>query len=79
MFFVETWFGKVNSLLIPLLKAEGEEAERIGREFVGKVQGEIEPLLAEANPFFGGSKSITLAEVCPPSFAVLSLSFRTMS
>ena len=46
-----------------ILKAEGEEKEKLGKELVEAVRKEIEPLLEGAGPFFGGSKSITLAEV----------------
>ena len=46
------------------IKAEGEEKEKLGAELVEAVRKEIEPLLEGAGPFFGGSKSITLAEVC---------------
>lgn len=46
-----------------LMKAEGEEKEKLGAALVEAVTKEIEPLLEGAGPFFGGSKSITLAEV----------------
>ena len=46
-----------------VVKAEGEEKEKLGAELVEAVRKEIEPLLEGAGPFFGGSKSITLAEV----------------
>ena len=50
--------------MYPILKAEGEEEkERLGAEVVEAVRKEIEPLLEGAAPFFGGSKTITLAEV----------------
>ena len=63
-FFVDTFIGKVNSSMYQVLKAEGEEKERLGAALVEAVGKEIEPLLESAGPFFGGSKSITLAEVC---------------
>lgn len=46
-----------------VMKAEGEQKEKLGEELVEAVRKEIEPLLEGAGPFFGGSKSITLAEV----------------
>ena len=50
--------------MYPILKAEDEEEkERLGAEVVEAVKKEIEPLLEGAGPFFGGSKTITLAEV----------------
>ena len=55
--------GKANALLYPIMKAEGEEQEKLGDELVKAVEKEIEPLLESAAPFFGGSKKLTLAEV----------------
>jgi len=40
-----------------------EEKEAKSKEWVAAVQKEIEPLLKTANPFFGGSQELTLAEV----------------
>ena len=39
-----------------------EEKERLAKEFVDVVAKEIEPLLKDAAPFFGGSAKMTLAE-----------------
>lgn len=50
-------------MLYPILRADGEEKERLGQEVVAAVKKEIEPLLEGAGPFFGGSKVMTLAEV----------------
>ena len=62
-FFVDAWFSKVNSFMYPMLKAEGEEKEKIASDLVAAIKKEIEPLLENAAPFFGGSESLTLAEV----------------
>ena len=62
-FFADTWFEKVNKYLYPLMKAEGEEKEKLVAEWLEAVSKEIEPLLEGAGPFFGGSQSITMAEV----------------
>ena len=62
-FFADTFLGKVNLNMYQILKAEGEEKEKLGSELVEAVRKEIEPLLEGAGPFFGGSQSITLAEV----------------
>lgn len=40
-----------------------DEKEAKSKEWVAAVQKEIEPLLQNANPFFNGSSSLTLAEV----------------
>ena len=63
-FFVDTYFNKVNSILFQILRAESEEEKKQkSEEFVTAVEKEIEPLLQDAAPFFGGSKEMTLAEV----------------
>ena len=49
--------------MYPMLKAEGEEKEKIASDLVAAIKKEIEPLLENAAPFFGGSESLTLAEV----------------
>jgi glutathione S-transferase len=46
------------------MKAEGEEKEKLAKETVAAIEKEIEPLLANAAPFFGGKDKPTLAEVC---------------
>ena len=63
-FFADTWIGKVNTYMYQIMKADGEEKEKLGADLVEAVRKEIEPLLEDAGPFFGGSKTITLAEVC---------------
>lgn len=63
-FFVDTYFTKVNSNFYPILLAEGSAQEEIIEKFVAAIEKEIEPLLKDANPFFGGSSRLTLAEVC---------------
>lgn len=63
-FFVDTWFSKVGSYWFQILKLDSEEEkEKLSKEFVGIVEKEIEPLLENAGPFFGGSSKVTLAEV----------------
>ena len=63
-FFVDTWFSKVGSYWFKILQQDSdEEKEKLGKEFVGLVSKEIEPLLKDAKPFFGGSSKVTLAEV----------------
>ena len=62
-FFADTWVGKVNTYFYQVLKAEGEEKEKVGAELVEAMRKEIEPLLEGAGPFYGGSESFTLADV----------------
>lgn len=63
-FFVDAYFTKVNSFLYPILKAENEDEKRQkSEEMVRALEKEIEPLLQDAAPFFGGNKQMTMAEV----------------
>lgn len=63
-FFVDTWFSKVGSYWYQISRKEtDEEKESLVQEFVAAVGKEIEPLLKDAAPFFGGSSKLTLAEV----------------
>jgi len=46
------------------MKAENEEEKRQrSEEMVRALEKEIEPLLQDAAPFFGGNKQMTMAEV----------------
>jgi len=63
-FFVDTWFSKAGSFWFQILRQESdEEKEKLSKSFVDIVTKEIEPLLKDAQPFFGGSTKLTLAEV----------------
>lgn len=62
-FFVDTWAIKVHTYILPIMKAEGKEEEKLSADLIAAVEKEIEPLLEGAGPFFGGSESMTLAEV----------------
>jgi len=70
-FFVDTYFSKVNTYLYGVLRASSDEEKKTkSEEWVKAIEKEIEPLLHDANPFFGGSKEITLAEVLTASFII---------
>jgi len=70
-FFVDSYFTKFQSHLFKLLGAKTEsEQEEIAGAAVDALVKEVEPLLKDANPFFGGSKDITLAEVLTGSFVI---------
>lgn len=45
------------------------------KDFVGAVGKEIEPLLKDAGPFFGGSQKVTLAEALTAPFILRVYSF----
>lgn len=75
-FFHDTWATKCNSLQYKvILAADEEEKQARADEFIASIKKEIEPLLADAAPFFGGSDKITMAEVrCDTIEALLSYS-----
>jgi len=74
-FFVDTYFTKVNSLFFPVLRATGQEKEDAGVAFTNAIVKEIDPLLKDAAPFFGGASRLTLAEVLTASFILRVLAF----
>jgi glutathione S-transferase len=60
-------------MMYPIMKSvDGEEKEKLGRDLVAAVGKEVEPLLKDAAPFFGGSKVMTLAEVRPTSTSLIT-------
>ncbi|KAJ6783205.1 hypothetical protein PWT90_01245 [Aphanocladium album] len=64
-----TFFTKAHAQNFKVIFAKTPaEAEEVAAEFVKQVVSEIEPLLADAAPYFGGSKTLTLAEVLTGSF-----------
>jgi glutathione S-transferase len=67
-FFVDAWFSKVGSYWFRILMADQEEQEKLVKEFVETVGKEVEPLLKDASPFFGGSSKMTLAEALTAPF-----------
>ncbi|KAJ4371489.1 hypothetical protein N0V83_004707 [Neocucurbitaria cava] len=77
-FFVDTWFSKVGShwFRLAFLKQDAtEEKEKLGKEFVDLVTKEVEPLLKDAKPFFGGSGKVTLAEALTAPFILRLYAF----
>lgn len=63
-FFVETYFSKANVYYYRAIEAKtDEDAEELGKRYVDAVIKEVEPLLQDAKPFFGGSDKLTMAEV----------------
>ncbi|KAJ4989751.1 glutathione S-transferase domain-containing protein [Stagonosporopsis vannaccii] len=74
-FFVDTWFDKVGSYWFQILRADDAKKEELATEFLEKVGKEIEPLLKDARPFFGGSSKVTLAEALTAPFILRIDSF----
>ena len=67
-FFVDTFFTKMTPLLYKLMSTSEREGQmKLVDDFIAHVEKEIEPNLVDANPFFGGSKTITVVEVRTPS------------
>lgn len=59
--------------MMGVIQTEDEKAkEEKGKDVVAALKKEIEPLLADAKPFFGGSEKMTMAEVrtVPPTALV---------
>ena len=69
-FFTDTWSTKLGSLLYPIYTAAEDQKEEKASALVAAVEKEIEPLLANAAPFFGGSKELTFAEVITAPFVL---------
>ncbi|KAF2739650.1 thioredoxin-like protein [Polyplosphaeria fusca] len=75
-FFVDTWVSKAGSYWFQVMrKEEGGERDALVQEFLGIVKKEIEPLLEGAEPYFGGSEKITLAEALVAPFIVRIYAF----
>ena len=63
-FFVDSYFSKVQAILTQFLSAKTcEQIDNVAHKFVTAVAKEIEPLLRDTKPFFGGCEQLTLAEV----------------
>ena len=65
-FFVDAYISKVNGQTFGILKASEEEKPELATKLVDSIVKEVEPLLQDAKPFFGGSSKLTLAEVSFP-------------
>ncbi|KAK4040362.1 thioredoxin-like protein [Parachaetomium inaequale] len=69
--FVDAFISKLNGALFGFFTAKTEEEKQaLVDKAVAALLSEVEPLLADASPFFGGSETITLAEVLTGSFAL---------
>jgi glutathione S-transferase len=70
-FFVDAYFSKFQSHLHKLFAAKTEEeSDPIVQTAVDSLVKEVEPLLKDAKPFFGGSEKVGLAEVLTGSFVI---------
>jgi glutathione S-transferase len=70
-FFSDTFSTKVQPLIFQYIGAKTEKAQdAITDTVIANVVRELEPLLKDANPFFGGNNRIGLAEVLTGSFVL---------
>ncbi|KAK5461303.1 hypothetical protein LTS15_003366 [Exophiala xenobiotica] len=68
-YFVDTYFSKAQPHFDLAVQSSGEaESIAAANKYIDAVVIDIEPLLADAAPFFGGSRRPTLAEVQTGSF-----------
>ncbi|WKT54476.1 hypothetical protein QSH57_005060 [Fusarium oxysporum f. sp. vasinfectum] len=76
-FFADAWTSKANPLFLKSVygATSDAKAKELVQETVAAIVKEIEPLLASAAPFFGGSEKITLAEALTGSFIIRLFSF----
>jgi glutathione S-transferase len=63
-FFVDAFISKVVPHTYGGYRAVGEDKDEFGAKLVDAVVKDVEPLLQDAAPFFGGSSTVGLAEVC---------------
>jgi glutathione S-transferase len=63
--FVDAYMDRVNPLVVKTQYKSRDEEERLlfARDLVEAVEREVEPLLKDTKPFFGGSERLSLAEV----------------
>lgn len=76
-FFVDTYFSKAHSHFYKAQAAKVQQERNVSaNEYVSAIVKEIEPLLGDAAPFFGGSSTLTLAEVSIPPLSKNSIHAR---
>ncbi|KAK4960516.1 hypothetical protein LTR10_003412 [Elasticomyces elasticus] len=69
-FFVDAYLTKVVPSFMKSQKMKNGERDSALADFVNAIVKELEPLLADAGPFYGGSSQLTLAEVLTGPFIV---------
>lgn len=75
-FFVDAWSTKVQTNVYGLMRhADPSTAEEKTAELVAAIGKEIEPLLEDAKPYFGGSDKVTLVEALVASFVIRLYAF----
>lgn len=70
-YFIDAYWTKFHTILFRLFEAPTkEDEERIIDDAIIGIKKEVEPLLADASPFWGGSDKFTLAEVLMSPFVI---------
>lgn len=73
-FFIDAYWTKYHTILFRLFEAPtAADEERVVDDAVDGIKRELEPLLADAAPFWGGSGQLTLAEVITGPFVIRAL------
>jgi glutathione S-transferase len=62
-FFVETYFNKAQCFFDTAVLSHGQEETTAANKYIDATVSHIEPLLADAAPFFSGSSRLTFVEV----------------
>lgn len=73
--FVDTYNTKAISAWFKVIFAPTEQLPEAGKVFVDIIEKEVEPYLASAKPFFGGSDKLTWVEIQLGSFLILPKTF----
>ncbi|KKY32848.1 putative glutathione s-transferase domain-containing protein [Diaporthe ampelina] len=70
-FFIDAYWTKYHTILFRLFESPtSADEERVVDDAVEGIRRELEPLLADAAPFWGGSEKLTLAEVITGPFVI---------
>ncbi|KAF8477293.1 thioredoxin-like protein [Kalaharituber pfeilii] len=70
-FFVETYNSKVQPLFVKYYYTQADDSRpALNQEVYNTIHKEIEPLLKDANPFFGGKDHLTWVEIMFGSFVI---------
>ncbi|KAH8671438.1 thioredoxin-like protein [Xylariales sp. PMI_506] len=73
-FFTDAYWNKFHTILFRLFEAPlAADEEAVVHDAVRGLVNEVEPLLEDANPFFGGSDKLTLAEVITGPFVIRAI------
>lgn len=73
-FFIDSYV-KAHCFFDTAVLSHGEEGATAAQKYIDAIVNNIEPLLADAAPFFGGSYRLTFAEVCVQRVKAYQLPF----